>query len=898
MRKSLIALFLTLTLTFVGVVHITHQSDLKGAVTNDSSSVGQTKGMSTAYFPDNVARSMWYPGLGTFTVLDKDTIQARILFTSEQKTTQMVWRQLVWSETDPGEGRVRVFLNWWGQLMRIQSTTTGDQNLTTRVIVDVKKDGSPLGMSGSVVRNKNVIRNYVFSKTDYARSEPVTCKPFQCPSFHAAPTTIKRTPLVSVRIPSVDTDGTATVVDSLFYANIGRFTIPADSHSYTFDWDSKTVIEESDLSAGKRTVQWKDVRLTATPENGFSQIFGNYYGRPVDITETIATPSGKTETAYISYPQFNSTVVKLTDPDLKQIYETSGGYAMFNAAIEKVRTLKAGILDFDGGTYLIEPPADLGPSDVLAEISNVQDLLVEGRGGQLQFRSMRTGLSIGSATTTTNRIHLRNFSIDWADPMAFKGKIEQIPSGAESGTYLILDDPQLSRLPQAPEKLTVIADYSHTAKRWGAMGNGTRRMVDITYVTEPENGPLLYGTQVPGKYRYKLQQAIRWIPNGTTVVATQRTPKGALQVKAASNVTMENISIYASPTIGFLGNGAGNGFRVVNSRVTRNPSDPNRLVSTLGDGIHLIAQGNVFIENNLVESQGDDGLNVKGLFGRLSFVNPDRTLIQSNDNTVPMSIGDPILFADAATLKPLGTFAITKKVQKGIDGCPSTGANCIRFAEPLPETVAVETLMSNMNFKSTPFVVRGNTFRNSRARGALLHTGPGIFEDNTMTGLTHGGVWLITETTHYALGPGPSDVIVRNNTIANVGFWTDQRLQSSLNPQGSGVLPMAGILVEPRVELNGNPEVGVSPERVFSDILIEGNTISDVPGLGLFVSSTKNLSIIGNTMTNTNRWSFLPNSLVSKAVTIMFSSNAVIKDNDVPNGIYVDPNTTDNMYME
>ena len=900
MQRTLAAAFLALTFVFVGIVHFTNDTDLTGQAA-PGTSTENINGATVTRASDGTVIGMAYPALGVFSLLDRNTPQARIVFTSEQGGTQIVWRQLVWTANDPGQGRVRVFLSWWGQLMRVQSTTTSG-NQTTRVIADLKKDASPLAMSGIVLNNQGVLRSYIFSKLGSAVSDPATCTPGNCPAFHAAPTTVPRTPLLSVRVPSVATDASATVTDRFLYANIGTLTKPQEHHVYQFDWDKKMALETQDMSAGVRATRWKDVTLQPATGNGFSQLTGNYYGHPIDISETIATPSGAIKTAHIDYPQLNTTVVRLSDPDLQQVYGTSGAYQLFKAAIQKVRATHAGILELDGGTYVIEPPQGLSPDDVLMEISDIQDLLVEGKGTHLLFRSIRTGLRVGSAVSTvvTNRIHLRDFSIDWADPMAFKGQIQQVNNGKNKATYLLLDDPQLAQLSQAPQ-ITVVVDFNPTTKTWGFPSDGNRSRVDLTYVEHPQDGPQLFGAQVQGKYLYKFKENLEWIPNGTTVIATMRTPKAALEVKNAGNVTMENSTIYASPTIAFLGNGAGNGFRVVNSKVIRNPNDPNRLVSTLGDGIHVLAQGNVFVENNLVESQGDDGLNIKGMFSAPSFVSGDRTLLQSNGNTVPLKVGDHITLSNSVTLKPIGMYSIAEKVNPGKDGCPNgTGQkSCMRFAAPLPPEVGIDnSLMSNMDFASSPFIVRGNTFRNNRARGMLIETGPGLIENNTVNGQTHGGIWLMTDTVHYGIGPGPSDVTVRSNNVSHTGYATDRRLQSILNPDGGAMTPMAGIVVEPRVPLNGNPPVGISPDRVFHDILIDGNTVSDMPGLGLFVTSSRNVRITNNTITDTNHWNFLPGAPVKNAVTIMRASNVQLQGNKVQNGIFVDPATTDSVTQQ
>ncbi len=883
--------FLTLAAIFVGTVHVLQNGNLRGQV----SPPAITEGMLTRD-ADGTVTGLSYQNIGTFRIVDRGGEQERMVFTTVDGNSRIVWRFLEQSEQDPGQGKVRIFLNWWGQLMRVTDVyEVNGQTLT--VSADLKKDGSPLSVSSTLEKDDKVLRNIQYSTLANATGVPLPCNETGCPLFRAAATKEVRAPILGFRVPSVDTNGSFTVTDRTIYGNIGTIESPSEQLTYQFDWTSKQLTETRKTSAGVRTTRWKDVTLKPNPDGGYSKIFGSYFGHPVDITETMDTPSGNTVTAAITSPNLavNPSVVRLTDPDIREVYETQGAFRMFQAAMNKVRATKAGILQMDGGTYVIEPPEGMSPDEVLLDISGVEDLLVEGNDTKLLFRSLRTGMSVGSSATTTKRIHLRNFSIDWADPLAFKGKIQQ----TYDGTYLLLDGPEVKDLQQIPQ-ITVIADYNFAAKKWGAINDGKRQSVDRSYVYEPETGPVPVASTEPGTLRFKFQEVLpAWVRDNTNVVATVRTPAAGLQVRVADDVTMENVSIYASPTIGFLGNNAGKGFRVVNSRVTRNPNDPNRLVSTLGDGIHLIAKSNVFIENNVVEFQGDDGLNVKGLYGTLDFVSDDKTMVKSTDNLSALTVGDRILFADPETLRPLGEYQLTQKLGAGRNGCPSNATKvCLKFSEALPSEVTVGTLMSNLSNASTPFIVRGNTFRNNRGRAMLIHTGPGIVENNKAAGQTYGGIFLITETNHYLLGPAPSDVTVRNNQITNVGFWTDQRLQSTLSAIGGGITPMAGIVVEARVELNPYTQITISPERVFRDILIEGNTVTGVPGLALFVSSSKNVTIRGNTFTGTNKWSFLPSSRVARAVTVMYTSDSTIRDNTIPGGIFVDPDNTDGIDVQ
>jgi Right handed beta helix region len=102
--------------------------------------------------------------------------------------------------------------------------------------------------------------------------------------------------------------------------------------------------------------------------------------------------------------------------------------------------------------------------------------------------------------------------------------------------------------------------------------------------------------------------AARFAPGERVLVRHYTTEGDAIDILHGQDVTLQNITIYASPGFGITVLQGSSGLAISNCKVTRSAGRP---ISTAGEAVHIANHaGNVLIENSTFAYQGDDGLNM------------------------------------------------------------------------------------------------------------------------------------------------------------------------------------------------------------------------------------------------------------------------------------------------
>jgi len=660
---------------------------------------------------------------------------------------------------------------------------------------------------------------------------------------------------------------------------------------FSIDAAAKTIMEQRSTSAGLRTTRWTDfVQSENGSEVGYRQhVFSDYYAYPASITETMDLPSGRTETATVQYPSItqNSAVVSLNDSDLQDIRQRSGDYEAFKAALEKVKRTNARVLNIPAGTYHVTAPENEQTSIL---ISGINDLLIEGNGAELLFTGKRTGILIRGS----NRVQLRNLTIDWVDTLAHRGIIRQ----HEDDTHLILSDAVNGDQPP----IRVIVGFRHDTNDWnmGDVLNHPNADIDISYAKNIEDQHNIAPVgELDGRFAYKLTfPRAASIPDGTQVIATERVndTRAVMVGRKAGQITIEKVTVHGSPGVAFAVNGADKGFRLADSVVTRNSSRP---ISTLADGIVVRSGGDVFIENNTFEHQGDDAINLYNVHHTGAVIGDDRRMIAVNGLQPFFRAGDGVLFSSKDTMKELGRLTVTEVVNPGAGGCPQSAQLCACLDAAVPAGMRDGDLVLNTNLNPERFVIRSNTIRNNRARGMLVQVRQGIVENNTITDVPKGGIWLINDIVLWMQGDGPGDVIVRDNLLQNIGFGTSTAFRDNLPLQRFGPAPQAAILVESRVPLADNPAHGLSAEPIISHILIEKNRIFSIPGRAIFIGSAIDVTVQDNELRQAGSHAQPGRATAVGSIMVTHSSNVRVRRNILTDSaqIVIDPQTTANVIV-
>jgi hypothetical protein len=295
----------------------------------------------------------------------------------------------------------------------------------------------------------------------------------------------------------------------------------------------------------------------------------------------------------------------------------------------------------------------------------------------------------------------------------------------------------------------------------------------------------------------------------------------AVTVWNSQDVTMNNVTIYAAPLIGFIIE-YGRGIHLINCKVTRSDGRP---ISTMGDAVHFGSHGgDVIIENSQFSYQGDDGLNIHTAMIPVSSGTTATSLAVAN-------------FTGSKTGDVVGLF----NASTGFVG--TTTANCSNGACTADTSSISSTggYVADLTLTPARFVVQNNTFSNNRARGALFQTPYGLVQNNTFIGQSLFSVYFV-ESSFWNEGPGAQDIQFSNNTIESPGIGGGNGAITIGAENSSGVIMYNATAADPYP-----PIPGINQNLVFAY-----NTIENVPGAAFYISSANNVILYKNTLTNTN----------------------------------------------
>ena len=461
------------------------------------------------------------------------------------------------------------------------------------------------------------------------------------------------------------------------------------------------------------------------------------------------------------------------------------------------------------------------------EIANVTDLVIDGQGSTLNFN----GLCKGIEMDWVQRIVFKNFNIDWPKvQVAVLGTIQNV--NTQAGTMQVVIDSNYH-----VDKNPVIESIT----LWDRQNN----YWSLINPSEDEG--------VEGYVKYAGGQTFNapdWVgfQNGDSVVARFFAGEApAVTVDDSQDVTIENVNVYGATGVGFIFT-LDRGFRLANSQVTRLPGS-TRPISIGADAIHMQGdQGDIIIEGNTLEYQGDDGLNINTEMWCNSTVSgsnwqPCNPSLAGKTKQPASSFfvyswweniwlkGDALGFFDSDFF--LAGFS---KVQNVVTN-PNVSTE-LEFSSPSP---ARAQFLADLNYGGARYLIRNNNFLHNRARGVLLQTSEGLVTGNTFDGQTLHSIYVIASP-YWGEGPGAQNLIIANNRISNPGNY----IQSTSDP--------ASVLGAVIVAAENNQAFTIPSCRpLHQNVIFSGNTVQNAPGPGFFISTTNNVIMSGNQLTNTNQ---------------------------------------------
>jgi hypothetical protein len=208
----------------------------------------------------------------------------------------------------------------------------------------------------------------------------------------------------------------------------------------------------------------------------------------------------------------------------------------------------------------------------------------------------------------------------------------------------------------------------------------------------------------------------------------------------------------------------------------------------------------------------------------------------------------------------------------------------------IPEPKGEGFLMFDLAYKAANLLVRDCYFHDNRAR-ALLFSGKNLTVENCR--FFHNSMGAISVNTGYAFnlwteGRGASNVVIRNNIF------------DTINP--SGEYPAQKVpAIRTHVYRGTDPSGKLTSFPLFRDILIEGNTFKDCPGVAAYICASGNVIIRGNTIVNTSsrrkEFPFRGAFTVTHSSDIFVDGNKWIRSPLNPGcGVFFDIDSVSNIY--
>jgi hypothetical protein len=580
-----------------------------------------------------------------------------------------------------------------------------------------------------------------------------------------------------------------------------------------------------------------------------------------DTVERFNSVTGKEITVTIQAPVSNSKVYRaeINNPDTD-----------FPGAVAAAMKEGAGTILIPRGTYAFKgTQVNCGSNGSCANwtINNPTDLIIDGQGSTLQFSKLATWSILINQPT---RVVLRNFVIDWPNlPISALGTIV---AGPTLGENLLQMSPEF---PFDPAKtIDAITDWNREGNIFG------RETATQRFWSGPASFPPVY----QGNLTYAAPEFSGFPVGQSVLVDYYHGEANAIGIGGASDIAFENVVIHSAPGFGFFISGA-RGVRFSRCEISRSPG---KLTSSASDGIHFEnVQGDVLIEDSTLSDELDDSINL-ATETMVTVQRVDGTHITVATPEFPVSVGDPLMFSNSAW-GILG-YATATQVSTNADGSVN-----LTLSEEIPH-LATDSWQVDLNFMGPRWVIRNNVFHNGLGRAVLPQSPYGLLENNVMSDMFHYPIFIgILQDVPPSATPGTQDVQVLNNQISTSGA----KGGSAFIPGQVSGLPGA-ILIGTWLNNGLFDESGSTDVPVNQDIVLSGNSVSDVPGPAIFLGSSSRVTIDRTQISNSNTWphhyelgtaSTAGSIVVSQAHRVTVSRTEIIGDNSAP--ISVDLHSTD-----
>ena len=301
------------------------------------------------------------------------------------------------------------------------------------------------------------------------------------------------------------------------------------------------------------------------------------------------------------------------------------------------------------------------------------------------------------------------------------------------------------------------------------------------------------------------------------------------------NTLLENITLYHALSTGVYGYRSENiTLRKVSATARR---DKGRVFSTVADASHFTCcRGEILIDGCAHTGQGDDFINVRGVYSRITGVESENSLRALRGWFIEP--GDTLWCVDHTTVSRREELVVkSKRYLRNENG---EDEYLIEFTSPLPSTAKQGNFLENKSWTPSLTIRNCRFEKRNRARGMLVTTPKKVLVENNYFNTAGTAILIEGDLDHWYESGAHTNLIIRNNIFENCSTSGCE----SGNRWEWGEAP---ITISPSYR----PTSADSP-AYHHGITIENNRFLCFDAPVVFARSVDGLRFVGNRLKRTN----------------------------------------------
>lgn len=485
------------------------------------------------------------------------------------------------------------------------------------------------------------------------------------------------------------------------------------------------------------------------------------------------------------------------------------------------------VIEFPKGRYDFYSEKDSDATTAMY-LRRAKNLTVDGGGSEFVFHGKMRILLVEESQNVT----IRNFSTDWDRPYISQGEFVKI-----TDEYVDLKiDPTLYPFKVVNQRISFIGEGWQAGVHDSYMNIHEKQTGEIAYRTrDSHTGNIFkgraeqiasdvvrfYGRMTPREVPVRVGQIIT-LYHGTYIMT-------GIEIGNSRDTKLEDITLYHALSTGVYGYRSENiSLRRVSTTARR---DKGRVFSTVADASHFTCcRGDILIEECAHTGQGDDFINVRGVYSRITGVESPTSLRVLRGWFIEP--GDTMWMVDYGTISRGEELIVRSK--RGLPTPSGEQEFLVEFTRPLPKSAKVGNFLENKSWTPSLTIRNCRFEKRNRARGMLVTTPKRVVVENNYFNTAGTAILIEGDLDHWYESGAHTNLVIRNNIFENCSTSGCE----SGNRWEWGEAP---ITISPSYR-----PASVESPTYHRGITIENNTFRCFDAPVLFARSVRGLRFVGN----------------------------------------------------